>query len=78
MEALIAGQKDPQALALAVRRARNKIRELVEALDGADTFKAHHAFLLRKMLDRIDRQTADIDDVSQQIEALLVPFEESA
>jgi transposase len=28
------------------------------------------------MLDRIDRHTADIDDVSQQIEALLAPFEE--
>jgi transposase len=77
MEALIAGQKDPRALAeLAVRRARNKIRELVEALDGADTFKAHHAFLLRKMLDRIDRQSADIDDVSTQIEARLAPYEE--
>lgn len=77
MEALIAGQKDPRALAdLAVRRARNKIRELVEALDGADTFKDHHAFLLRKMLDRIDRQSTDIDDVSAQIDALLAPYEE--
>jgi transposase len=35
MEALIAGQKDPRALAEpAVGRARNKIRELAEALDG--------------------------------------------
>lgn len=77
MEALIAGQKDPRALAeLAVGRARNKIPKLVEALDGADTFQEHHAFLLRKMLARIDRQSADIDDVTQRIEVLLAPFEE--
>ncbi|MFI9848480.1 IS110 family transposase [Nonomuraea sp. NPDC051941] len=77
MEALIAGQKNPRTLAeLAVGRVRSKVPKLVEALDGADTFQERHAFLLRKMLDRIDRQSADIDDVTAQIDVLLIPYEE--
>ncbi|MEU5811226.1 transposase [Streptomyces sp. NPDC047718] len=54
LEALIAGERDPARLAdLAIGRARNKIPQLVEALDG--DFTSHHAFMVRHYLDEIDR-----------------------
>jgi transposase len=77
MEHLIAGERDPRALAqLARRRARAKIPQLEEALDGAEFFTSHHAALLDAMLRRIDLLDADIDRVSAAIEELLAPWEE--
>jgi FAD/FMN-containing dehydrogenase len=56
MDHLIAGQRDPQALAqLARAAARRKIAELEAALDGAEFFTAGHPALLAAMLARIDR-----------------------
>jgi transposase len=76
MEALIAGERDPKALAeLARGRLRNKIKALEEALDGADTFTDHHAFVLRMMLDHIDSLTAQIERLTGQIEELIAPFD---
>ncbi|MEV2236378.1 ISAs1 family transposase [Streptomyces phaeochromogenes] len=67
INALIGGERDPQALAdLAIRRARSKIPALVEALDG--TFTGHHAFMCRHYLDEIDHLAADTDsDLRQQL-----------
>jgi transposase len=77
MDHLIAGERSPQVLAqLARRRARRKISQLQEALDGAEFFTPAHAALLAKVLERIDRLTADLDDLSQVIERLLAPYEE--
>jgi transposase len=77
MDHLIAGERDPKVLAqLARARARRKISQLEEALEGAEFFTAEHAALLTKILARIDRLTADIDDLSQVIEQLLAPYEE--
>ena len=57
LEAMIAGDRDPAALAdLAKRRLRSKIPELTEALTGR--FTDHHAFLARVHLDLIDHHTA--------------------
>ena len=51
MDALIAGQRDPRALAqLAEGRARKKTAQLEEALRGF--FTDHHVAILRMMLDR--------------------------
>ena len=76
MEALIAGNRDPKALAQMARgRMRSKIRALEEALDGADTFSDHHAFVLRMMLDNIDRLSEQVDKLTAQIEELIAPFE---
>jgi transposase len=76
MEALIGGERDPRALARLARGVmRNKTRELEEALDGADTFTDHHAFVLRMMLDNIDRITTQIERLTAQIEELIAPFE---
>ena len=77
MDHLIAGQRNPKALAqLARARARRKITELEEAVEGAEFFTAEHAALLKVMLERTDRLSADIEDLSQVIEQLLAPYEE--
>ena len=77
MDHLIAGERDPRVLAqLARRRARRKIAELEEALEGAEFFTAEHAALLATMLARIDRVNAEIDELTKVIERLLAPYEE--
>jgi len=73
LEALIAGQRDPAALAdLAQRRMRSKIPALTEALTGR--FGEHHAFMARLFLDRIDAHSADITRLDERIEAAMEPF----
>ena len=77
MDRLIAGERNPRALAECARtRARRKIPQLREALEGAEFFTAHHARLLQSILNRIDSITAEIDELSQVIEELLAPYEE--
>jgi transposase len=71
--ALIAGQRDPHALAdLARKKMRAKTGVLRQALTGH--FTAHHAFLLAMMLDRIDQLTAQIDTLTTRIEDAIAPF----
>jgi transposase len=77
MDRLIAGERDPRALAERARtRARRKIPELRAALEGAEFFTAHHARLLTSMLERADAITAEIERLSAVIEDLLAPHEE--
>jgi transposase len=77
MDHLIAGERNPKVLAqLARARARRKIAELEEALEGAEFFTAEHAALLAAMLARIDRVNAEIDELTAVIERLLAPYEE--
>jgi transposase len=73
LEALIAGQRDPAALAqLAKRRLRSKIPALTEALTGR--FTEHHAFLARVHLDLIDGHTRAVDELTERIEVMIEPF----
>lgn len=73
MAALLAGERDPKALAqLARTRMRAKIGLLEEAFVGH--FTDHHAFLLETMLARIDEAGADIAAVQTRIEELIAPF----
>ena len=73
LEALIAGQRDPQVLAeLALGSMRGKRPVLAQALTGR--FTAHHAFLTRAMLDRIDACVAMEQRLSVQIEQAMAPF----
>jgi transposase len=73
MAALIAGQRDPRTLAqLARARMRAKITALEEAFTGH--FTDHHAFLLGKMLARVDQISEDIADLDAKIEELVAPF----
>jgi transposase len=77
MGQLIAGERNPRVLAqLARTRARRKIGQLEEALEGAEFFTGEHAALLKVMLERIDRVTAEIARLSGVIERLLAPYEE--
>ena len=67
IEALIAGQRDAQALAgLARGRMKTKRADLIEALSGR--FDDHHAELARMLLDQIDALTAQIDTLTARIE----------
>jgi transposase len=74
MAALIAGERDPKVLAqLARRRLRAKLSLLEEAFYGR--FSDHHAFLLERMLGRIDQATADIAALEAKIDQEIAPFQ---
>ena len=77
MAALIAGERHPKTLAqLARSRMRTKIGALEEAFTGH--FTDHHAFLLAKMLSRIDGIDADLAELDTRIEAMIAPNEAAA
>ncbi len=70
LEALIAGQRNPGALAdLAIGRMRAKRKELAEALDGR--FEDHHGELARILLDQIDALTRQISTLEERISELI-------
>jgi transposase len=73
LAALIAGERDPKALAqLARTRLRAKRSQLEEAFTGQ--FTDHHGFLLQTMLARVDQASADIADLDRKIEIEIAPF----
>jgi len=66
LEALIAGERDPRALAsLAKGRMAPKQQALTEALTGQ--FNEHHGYLCRMLLDTIDYLSAQIEKLSVRI-----------
>ena len=70
IEALIRGERDPQALAdLARGRMRGKRAALVEALTGQ--FDDHHAELARMLLDQIDALDRQVTALTTRIEAVI-------
>ena len=76
LEALIAGERDPQILAqMAKGRMRTKVNALSQALVGR--FGEHHAFLCRMHLDRLDALEQDIAKLSTRIEQALAPFRDT-
>ncbi len=77
IEALIAGERDPDLLAdMALTRMRPKIPELRKALLGR--FDAHHAVLARMHLDHIDQLDQAISQLDQEVDRLMGPFDEPA
>ncbi len=73
LAALIAGQRDPRVLAQFARgRMRGKITDLQEAFTGR--FTDHRAFMLTKMIQRIDTGSADIADLEARIDQEVAPF----
>jgi transposase len=73
LAALIAGERNPKLLAqLARGRMRAKLSVLEEAFTGF--FTDHHAFLLAKMLARVDALDADIAELDRKLEELIIPF----
>jgi len=74
IEALIAGETDPEALAaLAHRRIKATPAELEAALRGRVT--RHHRFLLRLHLQQIDAIDAAIGEIDPEVDALVEPFQ---
>lgn len=68
--ALIAGERDPQALAgLARGRMKSKHDKLAVALTGR--FDAHHGELAKMLLEQIDGLTVQIDRLTARIEELI-------
>ena len=75
LEAIIAGNEDPEALAeLAKGRLRAKIPELEKALNGR--VRSSHRLLLRLHLEHIDDLSNKIEELNEEIDRLMVPFEE--
>ena len=77
LEALMAGERDPEVMAdMALTRMRPKIGELRLALEGR--FDGHHALMLRMHLDHIDHLTGAIDGIDEEVDRRLDPFAEEA
>jgi transposase len=73
LAALIAGQRDPHALAALARGSmRAKTAVLRQALTGH--FTDHHGFVLTMMLTRVDALTAQIDQLTTRIEDAIAPL----
>jgi transposase len=71
--ALVAGERDPKILAqLARTRLRAKLGPLVEAFTGF--FTDQHAFLLAKMLARVDQLDADLAELDAKLQELIAGF----
>ena len=76
MRALIEGQADADALAeLAKGKLRKKLPALRKALDGR--FRAHHSFLLERMLARVEDLEDDIEAISARVHEQISPFEQA-
>ncbi len=70
---MVAGQRDPLVLAdLARGSMRTKLPALAQALTGR--FDEHHAYLLARMLARIDAIEADIAALDARIEVKIAPL----
>jgi len=77
LEAIVAGKDDPEALAqLAKGSLRAKIPQLERALKGR--VRSSHRLLLRLHLEHIDDISGKIASLNEEIDRLIVPFEEQA
>jgi len=75
LDALIAGQRDPEVMAeMALTRMRPKIAELRLALEGR--FDDHHALMLSLHLGHIDQLTATIERLDAEVVREIDPFVE--
>jgi transposase len=73
LRALANGQTDPAVLAqLAKKTLRNKIPALIEAFEG--NFEAHHRFLLRFQLDRLEEVEKALAILDKHLDEKLEPY----
>jgi transposase len=76
LEALVAGERDPDVLAELARGVlRKKIPELREALRGR--FREHHALLIRLNLDHAAHLQAAIAELDARVDEVMAPFVEA-
>jgi transposase len=72
LAALVAGERDPQALAeLAKGRLRTKLPQLRQALGR---FRGHHALLIRLALAHLEQLEGSIAELDAQVDRVLAPF----
>ena len=77
LEALIAGERDPEVLAdLALGRMAPSAPRSIEALTGR--FDDHHAELARMLLDQIDALSAKIDTLTARVDELIAEIPAAA
>lgn len=77
LDALIAGERDPEVLAdLALGKMRPKRAALKESLAGR--LDAHHAELIAMLLEEVDALTAKIDALTSRIEQLIADIPAAA
>jgi transposase len=77
LEALMAGERDPDVLAeMAKTRMRPKIPELRRALVGR--FDEHHTLLARMHLQHVDQLDELVDRLDGEVDRLMAPFAEPA
>jgi len=75
IEALIAGQRDPEVLAgMAIGRMKAKTNALIEAL--AANWRPHHSVLARRIIAHIDFLDNTIEELSVEIAERCDPFQE--
>jgi transposase len=73
LEALVAGNTDPEVLAdLARGKLRKKLALLREALNGR--FRPHHQFMLGQILAHLDYLDEAIEQLTQEVEQYIRPF----
>lgn len=76
LQAMLAGEDDPEALAAFARASwRKKLPALRQALEGR--VQPHHRVLLGQLLGHVDYLTSAISELEQEIERHLVPFAEA-
>src|SRR5205085_11368926 len=74
LRAMVAGGRDPEALAeLAQGALRKKLPALREALTGR--FGSHHGLLVGEILAKLDYLEEAIERLSVEVERLMAPFE---
>jgi transposase len=76
LEAIVAGEDKAEQLALLARgKLKNKIPQLVQALEGR--VRAHHRFLLSEFLEEWDWFEQRIERLEAEIDRQIGPFEQS-
>jgi transposase len=76
LDALCAGERDPQVLAaMAQRKLKAKTDLLAKAVPGR--FGEFHAVMCRQILGHIDYLDASVADLDVQVDRLMVPFVEA-
>ena len=72
LEAMVAGERDPEVLAdLAAPNVKASREDLVEALTGG--FTEHHAYLVKLHLDTMDHLDAQVAELDQRIARFFDP-----
>jgi len=73
LDALVAGERDPEVLAdLALTRMRPRIPELRHALLGR--FDDHHALMIRTHLNHVDHLGVSINALDAEVDRVIAPF----